>query len=251
MSTRPIVSNVAEVLVFSRLKEMVTNKTDLLRISDNLNVNPSTVQKILAGSPISRGVRRKIHAALEQGRASDPQPSRPYRNGLNGIRSKPSTIQRLLEVHRLYERTESLRGVGQTLGLSPEGVRQLLIKGSKIGLFKYKPPKSPFVSKEKILQDYKRFLKLNAVAKNNHISMPYLSKLLAIHQISKEELNNTKNEGQRLKCIDQYHGIVRKLGHHPTTTELQKSKSGRYLAFQIRKLWNSFMAFREELAVEI
>ncbi|MFQ5949662.1 MAG: hypothetical protein ACE5J1_03125, partial [Nitrospiria bacterium] len=43
--------------------------------------------------------------------------------------------------------------------------------------------------------------------------------------------------------------IVRALGHHPTTTELQKMKRGRYLQAKIRKLWGSFGAFRKTLDI--
>ncbi|MFQ5949126.1 MAG: hypothetical protein ACE5J1_00365, partial [Nitrospiria bacterium] len=43
--------------------------------------------------------------------------------------------------------------------------------------------------------------------------------------------------------------IVRALGHHPTTTELQKMKKGRYLQAKIRKLWGSFGAFRKTLDI--
>lgn len=216
---------------------MVTNKTDLLRVSDRLNVNPSTVQKILEGSPVSRSVKKKIHAAFTQGGESAP------------VQSRHSTVDRLMEVHRLYEKAKSLRAVGQKMGVSRERVRQLLEKGSEVGLFEYKPLKSPLIPKNKILKDYKKFLKLNAVARSNGISIAHLSKLIALYQISEEDLKSVRREGGRLKCIHQYYTVVQKLGHHPTTTELQRLKSSRYLSSQIRTLWGSFEAFRKELQI--
>ena len=225
-----------EVSTLSRLKTMVTSKTDLLRVSDRLNVNPSTVQKILEGSPVSRSVKKKIHAAFAQ-EASNPVPSRH------------STVDRLMEVHRLYEKAKSLRAVGQKMGVSRERVRQLLEKGSEVGLFEYKPLKSPLIPKSKILKDYKKFLKLNAVAKANGISTTHLSKLIDLYQITEEDLKGVRREGGRMKCIHRYYSVVQKLGHHPTTTELQRLKSVRYLTAQIRTLWGSFEAFRNELQI--
>lgn len=225
--------NTVEVSTFSRLKTMVTNKTDLLRVSDRLNVNPSTVQKILEGSPVSRSVKKKIHAAFTQG-------------GSHPAQSRHSTVDRLMEVHRLYEKAKSLRAVGQEMGVSRERVRQLLEKGSEVGLFEYKPLKSPLIPKQKILRDYKKFLKLNAVARSNGISIAHLSKLIDLYQISEEDLKAARREGGRIKCIHQYYSVVQKLGHHPTTTELQRLKSSRYLSSQIRTLWGSFEAFRKE-----
>lgn len=225
-----------EVSTFSRLRTMVTNKTDLLRLSDRLNVNPSTVQKILEGSPVSRSVKKKIHAAFTQ---EEPRPVQP----------RHSTVERLLEFHRLYEKSKSLRAVGQTMGVSRERVRQLLEKGSEVGLFEYRPLKSPLISKHKILKDYKKFLKLNAVAQANGISTSHLSKLIDLYQITEEDLKRMRREGGRVKCIHRYYSIVQQLGHHPTTTELQRLKSKRYLSSQIRTLWGSFDAFRKELQI--
>ena len=228
--------NTVEVSTLSRLKTMVTSKTDLLRVSDRLNVNPSTVQKILEGNPVSRSVKKKIHAAFTQ-------------EGAHPVRTRHSTVDRLLEVHRLYEKAKSLRAVGQKMGVSRERVRQLLEKGSEVGLFEYNPPKSPLIPKNKILKDYKKLLRLNAVAKANGISTTHLSKLIDLYQITEEDLKVARREGGRVKCIHQYYSVVQKLGHHPTTTELQRLKSARYLSSQIRTLWGSFEAFRRELQI--
>lgn len=225
--------NVIEPSTLIRLRAMVTNKTDILRVSDRLNVNPSTVEKILEGNPVSRSVKRKIRAAFTHGE-------------LNPAESKESTVERLLEVHRLYEKARSLRAVGVKMGVSRERVRQLLEKGSEVGLFEYKPLKLPLIPRQKILKDYKKLLRLNAVARANGVSTAHLSKLIALYQITEEDLKAVRREGGRIKCIEQYDSIVQKFGHHPTTTELQKLKSARYLSAQIRTLWGSFEAFRNE-----
>jgi hypothetical protein len=230
-----------EPSTFSRVKTMVTNETDLLRVSDRLNVNPSTVRKIVEGNPVSRSVKKKIRDAFKQ-------------EELNPAESRHSTVERLLEVYHLYEEAQSLRTVGQKMGVSRERIRQLLEKGSEAGLFEYKPLKFPLVyknpiPKKKILRDYKKFLRLKAVAKSNGISTTHLSKLLDLHQITNEDLKMARKEGERAKCIRRYYSIVRRLGHHPTTTELQRLKSARYLSSQIRRLWGSFGAFRKEFEI--
>lgn len=226
---------------FSWLRERVSNKVDLWRVSDSLNVNPSTVQKILAGNQVSRSVTKKIHAALEQGDVLDVKRTRR-----KNLSPNHSTLERLMEVYSLYEKEKSLRVVGRKLGLSWERVRQLLKKGAAIGLFKYEPPKTPLLSREKILRDYQKFLKMAKVAKLNHVSVNYLSKQIAVLGISDEELRAVRTEGRKLQSIKQYDAFVRKQGVHPTTTELNRSKSTRSLSFNIRRSWGSLEAFRKE-----
>ncbi|MBI3803234.1 MAG: hypothetical protein HY282_05670 [Nitrospirae bacterium] len=224
------------------LKELVTNKVELWKVSDRLNVNPSTIQKIIEGSPVSRSVTKKIEAALQEGRGFDG-------GGKTRVDypSNHSSVERLMEVYDLYEAEKSLRTVGEQLGLSRERVRQLLEKGSEIGLFKYRPAKAPLLSREKILKDYGRFLKRSEVAKANRISTNYLSKLIELHEITKSDLNGIRMEGWKRRCLKQYQAFAGKLGYHPTTTELQQSKVNRSLAFKIRRLWGSLETFRSEL----
>jgi Mn-dependent DtxR family transcriptional regulator len=226
---------------FSWLRERVANQVDLWRVSDRLNVNPSTVQKILEGNRVSRSVTKKIYAALEQDGTLDVKRTRR-----NTFSPNHSTVERLMEVYTLYEKEKSLRRVGQKLGLSWERVRQLLKKGAAIGLFKYEPPKAPQLSKEKILRDYRKFLKLAKVAKKNHVSVNYLSKQIALLGISDEELQAIRSEGRKLQSIKQYDALARRRGVHPTTTELNRSKGTRSLAFNIRRSWGSLEAFRKE-----
>lgn len=226
---------------FYWLRGMVSNKVDLWKVSDTLNVNPSTVQKILEGNQVSRSVTKKIHAAFEEGGALGAKRTRR-----KNLSPNHSTVERLMEVYTLYEKEKSLRVVGRKLELSCERVRQLLRKGASIGLFKYEPPKAPSLSKEKILRDYRKFLKMAKVAKASHVSVNYLSKQIARLGISDEELEAVRAEGRRAQSIKQYDTLVRKRGAHPTTTELNRSKSTRSLSFNIRRSWGSLEAFRKE-----
>lgn len=122
----------------SRLKAMVGNKIDLMKVSALLKVNPSTIQKIVEGRPVSRSISTKIKMALRQNAPPEDQ-------GPGSPESNRSTIERLMKVYFLYKKERSLRTVGKKLGLSRERVRQLLEKGSEIGLFEYNPTKLPLL----------------------------------------------------------------------------------------------------------
>ncbi|MFQ5779464.1 MAG: hypothetical protein ACE5HN_01600 [Nitrospiria bacterium] len=226
-----------EVSAFTKLTEIVRDKIDLLDIASRLGVAPSTIGKIIEGRPVSRYIEVKIQSALR----CDPL--------LCAAPARPSVIERMVEVNRLYKESGSLKAVGERVGLSRERVRQLLTKGAEVGLFEYRPSKQPFIPKEKILNDYRKYLKLSLVSKVNHISLPYLQQLREVYQITGKELAAVRAVCWRRQCIDAYISIVRALGHHPTTTELQKMKKGRYLQAKIRKLWGSFGAFRKTLDI--
>ena len=228
-----------EALLSFRLKGLVTNKIDLWKVSDRLNVNPSTIQKILEGDPISRSVTKKIEAAFHASGAIE-------KNGAGRGRreSNHSTVERMMEVYDLYKDEKSLRIVGKKLGLSYERVRQLLEMGSEVGLFKYRPRRPPILSREKILYDYRRFLTRGEVARANRISPYYLSKLMALSRITVSDLEAIRQEERKRHCLEQYQAVAASLGHHPTMAELLRSKSIRFLATKVRRLWGSFEAFR-------
>jgi hypothetical protein len=219
-----------------RLQDMIKNDLGLFRISSQLGVRPSTVSKILEGNQVSQSVERKIVVALRNGPASNP------------VRIHCSTHERLLDIFRLYQEEGTLDAVGNKIGLSRERVRQLLVKGSRAGLFRYETVRrfQPYLSKEKILSDYGNMLKLYLVAKANDISVGHLKRLIAQFGISQGDLEKIQYERRKARCIEEYVGYFEKLGHLPNTTELQRG-SGAYLSQKITKLWGSFRAFRKEL----
>lgn len=110
-------------------------------------------------------------------------------------------FQKLKEAHRLYVERGSLEAAGKQLGITRERVRQLLVKGTRLGLFEYKPFDYPFIPKEKILEDYKKFQNLNAVALGNNITTTYLHKLFTAYNITEETLRSARIASQKIKCV--------------------------------------------------
>ena len=114
--------------------------------------------------------------------------------------------------------------------------------------------KPRFVSRKKLLSDYKRSLRLKQIAKMNRISVEDLRRLLAAYRITREQLLSLRTAGQRAAAkkplIAQYHMIRKKLGYHPTTNELQyRSKAWRRLCGRIIYVWGSFQTFRKDLGI--
>lgn len=223
----------------TQLREMIADHNDLLHASPRFGVTPSTLRKILAGGSISRFIRKKIDRVLGAKAGSGQTPQRRSR------------VERLLEVHHLYQTRGTLQRAGDEIGLSRERVRQLLVKGAEFGLFEYKPRSEVHLPREKILADYGRLLTLKAVAQANRISPCRLCRLLKAHRIVDSELEKIRSDSKKAICIGEYEEVVRALGHHPTTTELQRFATTRSLAIRIRKCWGSVEAFRADLAISL
>ena len=223
------------------IKQTISNPIDILEASSRFGVNPSTIKKILEGKPLSYNVQEKLIAAAESQLATDAAAREPSK--------LPSMVERLKHVHQLYEDLGTLEAAGRVIGVTRERVRQLLVKGSRLGLFEYKPFEYPFVPKEKLIADYRRLLSLGRVAKANGITSGYLGKLLTAYRITDSTLRSLWTEGQKIRCINSYVTIKNQLGYHPTTTVLQAKRPWRYLSMKITRLWGSFDAFRHELAI--
>lgn len=223
-----------------RLRKALIDKDSIIKLSMAFGIKPSHLKKISAGHSISRYLNKKICKKLENW---------PDRN--EKLLESPK-VQRILSVHQRYQEIGTLAGVGRELGLSRERIRQIIKGGALLGLFEYhKPVKLDLIplSKKKIMDDYRNLLQFQLVAKNNDISIYQLNRLIKRHRITTIQLQTVRKEGNQIKSILHYFSFVRKLGHHPLTSELQKTNEGRYLSYKISKLWGSIHAFRKDLRI--
>ena len=166
------------------------------------------------------------------------------------IRSIPtSRVEFYTRCFQEYQRGGTLASAGKVLRLTRERVRQLLVKGAALGLFEYKPREYIIIPKEKLLEDYQLYPSSAVVAKRNGISTAYLKKLWTAYGITGKLLRKIATEGKREKCIEEYRSVESRLGHHPSTTELQREPPWRSLWARISRLWGSFEAFREQLNI--
>ena len=159
-----------------------------------------------------------------------------------------SKIKFYLDCFQKYKKVGSLQSVAEIMGLTRERIRQILVKGTKLGLFKYSGYEYPFVEKIKILEDYSKALSLVKVAKANKISLLYLRKLLTAYKVTEEDLRAIRANVRKKECIESFKLIESEIGHPPTATELYNSRS-RYLLIKIAKIWGSIGAFREDLKI--
>lgn len=144
----------------SQLREIIKSDVDMFDLAHKWGVSVTSLRKLYEGKPGTRYIARKVVAAL-----ATPN--------LRDLCSKPSSaIERLRNIHNLYEQLGTLEAVGKQVGLTRERVRQLLSKGKKIGLFEYNPREYPYVSKEKIIEDCKKTQGVNRVASLNSIPPP-------------------------------------------------------------------------------
>lgn len=173
---------------------------------------------------------------------------------LEEMRIRTITPERMEFYNRcfeLYKQGGTLQYVAKAVGLTRGRIQQILSKGTKYGLFEYKGHEYPYVSKEKLISDYKKYRRLPKICEVNKISPTYLRRLFITYNITLKVLTQLREEFHREDCLTGYNKIVAELGHHPTTTELQRRPEWRYFETKIRKRWGSFDAFREHIKAPI
>ncbi len=153
------------------------------------------------------------------------------------------------ECFKFYQQSGTLANVAKKLKLTRERVRQILKKGTHLGLFKYSGHEYPYLEKDKLLEDYGKSQSLTKVAKLNNVGGVYLRQVLTAYKVKDEDLELIKEKSKRNQCIEAYQQLVSELGHHPTTTELQSDDKRRALANKILRNWGTTDKFREELNI--
>lgn len=143
----------------------------------------------------------------------------------------------------------TLERVAKKMCLTRERIRQILTKGTQLGLFNYAGREYHYIDKGKLIEDYTKYLSLSTVAKVNGITTSYLRRMLTAYKITEKDLEAVRVSFMKRKCVESYRNIEKELGHPPTTTELQYKQKWRYLSMKISRLWGSIDTFREELQI--
>jgi hypothetical protein len=158
-------------------------------------------------------------------------------------------ISHIMDIYRLYQKEGTLERVGKIKNLTRERIRQILVKGTELGLFGYSGREYPYVEKEEILRSYSVCFSITSVARMLHIPYKSLKLLMTAYRITENDLTSVRVDSQKKESIEFFRRIEAELGRYPTTTDLQNNRKWRYLATKISRLWGSFDKFREELSI--
>lgn len=161
---------------------------------------------------------------------------------------------KLLLVKKLYDNYGSHQKVAEDLSVTRERVRQLLVKGDYYKLYKYEPKHEynfrkirETISKEVLTGVLKNETNRFKVCEILSISMGNLYKLIQFYNIDFEDY---RQDFRQRKFLAKYSDIVNKLGHHPSTTELNSRPDWRNTWFGIDRIWGSIEDFRKEFGIE-
>jgi hypothetical protein len=108
----------------AQLRERVTDDVSLLVTASQFRMTPATIRKVLAGEPMSHYVEKKLRAVFE-GR-SERGPRQP-------------DFTKYYRVYGAYRAHGTLEGAAAALGVRTQRVHQVLLNGSRLGLFDYRP----------------------------------------------------------------------------------------------------------------
>ncbi|MCP4653590.1 MAG: hypothetical protein GY858_09465 [Candidatus Omnitrophica bacterium] len=170
-------------------------------------------------------------------------------NEAAGSALSPDRITFYKKCFDLYNEGGTLEYVGKIVKLSRQRIRQILVKGTKYKLFKYRGNEYPYISKQKLLKDFYRLKALSKVAKANNVSSNYVKRLLIVHQIKNEDIELLLLSRKKRDIIKAYLKIKDEIGYNPNTAVLQSNRKWRYLEASIRRCWGSIDSFRKELNI--
>lgn len=155
-------------------------------------------------------------------------------------------------IFQLYKEHGTLEKVGKEVGLTRERIRQILAKGNKYGLFEYPIKKDlisyPFLikyykNKEELLNELSDCSKKDEMLQALNADIVNFNKLLDYFNLN---IRDVQIYSKKKKLKIQYGEYVEKIGHHPTTTEMNENKKVRNIWIKITRYWGSMANFRQE-----
>lgn len=179
-----------------------------------------------------------------------------YKYTKNAVKHEKE-ISRLKEIKKVYEKCLTLQKTGDELGITRERVRQLLKKGEQIGLYTYlntwKRKKKKLreltkkYNKNILLNVIKDIYGCNKICKELDLKKHELKYLLNYYAIDYSEYCKLMS---MKKYIREYSQIVENIGHHPSTTEMNKRKDWRSVWAGIDRYWGDMETFRRDYGIE-
>lgn len=228
---RPLAQECTELI-----REMIDSGCHILNVAEKFNVSESTIRKIINGRAISHPLRKRIEELISSG---------TYLSNKEGTR-----IAKLTKCYEMYRDLGTLQAVANELGITRERVRQLLVKGTKLNLFKYTAREYPYISQEKILEDYRSCLSKTKVARMNKVSLPYFNTLLLAYSLDDGTLNEIKLNTKKNECIRMYQEFEKQIGRALSTTDLQNIPKYRALYSRICRYWGNIEKFRTDNSID-
>jgi len=155
-------------------------------------------------------------------------------------------------IFRLYKEYGTLEKVGKEVGLTRERIRQILVRGNKYRLFEYPIKKDlisyPFLikyykNKEELLNELSDCFRKNEMLETLGIDKTDFNRLIEHFNLT---LNDIVTYSKKKELKIQYDEYVGKIGHHPTTTEMNEDKKIRNIWIKITRYWGSMVNFRQE-----
>lgn len=171
-------------------------------------------------------------------------------------RLRPGTAarrKRIKRIYALYNKTRSLRKTGAVLGLSQEAVRQWLRRGGSEGILKIPAAGSlrlselfDKVDKFKLIREAEKAKNMNGLLLKYDLTFDGFHRLLKCFGLSYREI---KKSASITRCFGEYQRFVRALGHHPNSSELQRTRRGGALYCRLCHWWGNMEGFRKTYGI--
>ncbi len=172
---------------------------------------------------------------------------------------RPSTVAHILEIARIYARTQSLTQTAHYIGphqprpCTREAIRQLLLKGRAHGLIDYTPQHLRYrqhthmlrrQSASSIASRHPTLTTFRDLARAVNMPVQRLLKSLMPRQRQRlQDIFHARLRHQHKQhTFQEYRALVDRLGFHPSTTIMDHEI--RTLSIRIRRYWGGITQFR-------
>lgn len=174
------------------------------------------------------------------------------KNKLENLTDKQ--VNKMILVNKTYQKTGTLKAASEKLDISKERVRQILKKGQRLGLFEYEVNKAKQnkalvnrINKDAVLTLFKNGYSNKEICTKLSINQSELNYLRSYYAIE-VKMNDVKIKKE--KYLREYNKYVDKIGHHPTSAELQETGRGVLLYNNIVRYWGGIDKFRKSQNID-